>query len=194
MYEEIITSYNKTLSFAQTGRLFNISRQRVHQIICQYRNYGKGNRNKLYKIAWEDKCKICKKNKSSVLHHKDFNNKNDTANNLLPVCNNCHAEVHNIKRRKDAQQQICIICNKPFISLNQRLKKNTCLECSQKQYYILNKDNILEYNKSYINSHREYYALKNKEWLKNNKERRAKYMKKYILKKKLQNEMPIDSL
>jgi len=48
---------------------------------------------------YDNKCFICKKNSKDVLmhiHHKDGNPKNNSLDNLIPLCAKCHAESKNV--------------------------------------------------------------------------------------------------
>lgn len=42
----------------------------------------------------EFKCQKCKRKKDLVVHHKDFNKKNNKINNLRVLCRSCHIKLH----------------------------------------------------------------------------------------------------
>jgi len=47
------------------------------------------------------KCEICgETGKVLIIHHKDFNPKNDDPNNLMIVCPTCHFKEHLKGKRK----------------------------------------------------------------------------------------------
>ena len=92
----------KGFSYGSIGKLFKISRQRVHVIISNYippcqRNYGIGKERELiFKSIFErDKfsCQICGKI-GILIHHIDKNDSNNTLTNLVCLCNNCHLNLH----------------------------------------------------------------------------------------------------
>jgi hypothetical protein len=99
---------NKGFSYGKIGKLFNLSRARVHQLISGYNSASSHNNkdynNKLRLIIFardEFKCQwgyLCKdkevKIKDLVIHHIDLNDKNNKRDNLLTVCKWCHASFH----------------------------------------------------------------------------------------------------
>lgn len=134
--DQIIVFYNETNSYSETGRKFEISRQRVHQIIKGYKNFGASGRERIYKRAWKDKCQKCKKNLTKHLHHINKDNLDDRKENLLPVCIPCHKELHltelgkkwrayipkpYVKRRKNKKCDIC--------GINKHYAKGLCYSC-----------------------------------------------------------------
>ena len=122
-------AYDKYSSYSKTGRLFNLSRQRIYQIVNNYGNTGRQERKKLYESSWNNKCTVFLK-PSNVLHHKDFNNLNDTKENLQPLCTHCHKMVHKIHLRKLCSST-CKKCNRKFDTEVKRfhLKRGICDTC-----------------------------------------------------------------
>lgn len=45
-------------------------------------------------------CKICNKNNNLVVHHIDENKKNSKKENLITLCRQCHAKIHNTIKNK----------------------------------------------------------------------------------------------
>ena len=43
---------------------------------------------------WERKCMICGFDKIVEVHHRDYNNKNNNKENLIPLCPNHHQMLH----------------------------------------------------------------------------------------------------
>ena len=75
-----------------------------HQIVI---GSNKRNRKEYLNIAKTNKiwiCEMCNKERSKdrdlVVHHIDKNNKNNNVNNLMVLCNSCHAKIHKIGGRK----------------------------------------------------------------------------------------------
>ena len=93
--EEVVSLYNKIKNYSRTGDLLGISRQRVHQIVTSYHNLGRSGRKNKYRDF--EMCKVCGQFKAKALHHKDFNNQNDSKENLLPVCTKCHYNIHSAR-------------------------------------------------------------------------------------------------
>lgn len=54
----------------------------------------------LYKKLME-KCVVCSFNKIVQIHHLDHNHKNDSENNLIGLCPNCHFLLHSTKYQKE---------------------------------------------------------------------------------------------
>lgn len=99
--------YKQGYSMAEVARELKTSRQRIHQIVKNYKNTGKLNRKDKYRNF--GKCNRCTKT-AVVLHHKDFDNSNDKINNLEPLCSSCHIETHldrnYIKRGYESYQNV----------------------------------------------------------------------------------------
>jgi len=85
--------FKNNQSYAEIGRTLGVSRQRIHQIVNNYKNTGRADRIKRYRELGEI-CALCQKNKTVNLHHKDFDNTNDSINNLIPICKECHYQLH----------------------------------------------------------------------------------------------------
>ena len=85
-------------SMSEMANYFQVSRQRIYQIVNSYKNTGKKSRNEKYRNF--GKCVVCG-NKSEHLHHKDFNNQNDTMENLEPLCRKCHKLKHKIHNQEE---------------------------------------------------------------------------------------------
>ena len=84
--------YESGHGYAEIGRTINVSRQRIHQLLKEYKNTARQGRVLKYRQLLK-KCKVCR-NKATNLHHIDFNNKNDDLTNLLSICKECHYKIH----------------------------------------------------------------------------------------------------
>lgn len=130
--KDILNVYRKIKSYAATGRVFNLSRQRIHQIVSNYHNFGRHNRKDKYKKIPE-KCVICKKLPPKLLHHKDFNNANDDVKNLQPVCPSCHSLLHNNHRDEieyyRGKFSSCRECGTKFSHGNYARGHGLCSKC-----------------------------------------------------------------
>lgn len=94
----------------------------------------KGYRKFFYEEAWKDICEICKKGKSKNLHHKDGNYANDTVDNLISVCSNCHLLIHKIMNWLKTKDQlpiikICKACRQECTTDNPYVGNGRCLLC-----------------------------------------------------------------
>ncbi len=142
--ELIEAKYIELGSYAAVGRALNLSRQRVHQIVKNYKHFGRFNRAKIYDKAWKDTCQICLVSDAIALHHIDGNNENDDIANLLPVCRACHYKTH-VELRKTNETTYgfkytnCGNCGKEFNYHfrpygKHRTKKGMCKDCCIKHY------------------------------------------------------------
>ena len=100
----------KGLSYGSIGKLFDISRQRVHQLISGYVNTDKRKRNKnkelnkLFESVFErdnNECQICEGKDTLIIHHIDKNWRNNISNNLVCLCNICHLNLHRPNMKKE---------------------------------------------------------------------------------------------
>lgn len=92
------------LSYGALGKMFRISRARVHQICSGYIPHPSYTIKKVYKFImvrdnfecqWKEKCKNKKiEMRDLVVHHIDFNNNNNSSDNLITLCRFCHSGFH----------------------------------------------------------------------------------------------------
>ncbi len=93
------------LSYASIGKLFKISRARVHQIYSGYIQpanrsiqlqilYKSVMKRDDFSCQWQEKCKGLFRLKDLIIHHVDFNNNNNDRKNLITLCKRCHAKFH----------------------------------------------------------------------------------------------------
>lgn len=93
---------DRGLSYGQIGKLWGISRQRVHQILSGYGNnlqamkehrwYGT-----MRLIVFERdgyKCTKCGADKNLLIHHIDGDDNRNYENNLVTLCRSCHVYIH----------------------------------------------------------------------------------------------------
>lgn len=87
-------------SFTSIGRLYGVSRQRIHQIIKGYKSFSSnGLSYKDANLIMGNICKKCKEIGGIHIHHIDRNSKNNRPNNLIPLCVKCHKEIHAGEKR-----------------------------------------------------------------------------------------------
>ena len=91
--------YQRGKGYSELGRMFGISRQRVHQVINHYIMHGRQGRAEKYEKTF-GRCARCGSTKKPILHHVDFDNSNDSAENLLCLCTTCHVAVHKEERSR----------------------------------------------------------------------------------------------
>ena len=101
---ELNSIYNQTKSYQATATHFGVSKQRIHQIITGYSTLASrtlnGKRTKfkwgLSKLVFKLRQKPCIKcnEKMTAIHHLDKNHRNNTKENLIPVCGKCHGTYH----------------------------------------------------------------------------------------------------
>jgi len=91
--------FGDNLSLTDIGKILDVSRQRVHQILRNLKcgeggNIPKAKRKEIRKR--DKKCVHCKTyKKNMVIHHIDQNKRNNSSNNLMLVCRSCHTKIHN---------------------------------------------------------------------------------------------------
>lgn len=126
---EIIETYKRLKSYSKVSKIFDLSKQRIHQIVKKYRNFGRKNRLDIYNAIWQPICKNCRKEKTELLHHKDFNNENENIDNLIPLCRKCHTNIHIQYNIKLKNNYICSVCHRKQ-SKNVKVSKNLiCVTC-----------------------------------------------------------------
>ena len=90
-------------SYGDIGKLYNISRQRVHQLISGYgRNLKRLNRHngnywKRHNMILNRDNHICQKcgsNEKPIVHHIDGDDNNNELANLITLCAKCHLNLH----------------------------------------------------------------------------------------------------
>lgn len=106
---ELQKVYLEKKSYVETGKIFGVSRQRVHQLITGYktlsasyspsRKKGKWGFAKTLKELYLKPCKNCG-GETKAIHHKDGHSSNNNLDNLIPVCTSCHYSIHK-KMRAD---------------------------------------------------------------------------------------------
>lgn len=109
--ENMVRLKQRGYSYAAIGKLYGVSRQRVHQLIS---GYGRNLRNlQNSKNGWyrqihdsvikrdESKCQKCGATKDLLVHHIDGNVANNAFHNLITLCNNCHLDLHRPKGKKN---------------------------------------------------------------------------------------------
>ena len=126
--EKVIEVYLQNKSNSMTARIFGVSRQRIHQIVKNYHNSGKHGRLKKYeRKLFGKKCYICGKLPAELLHHKDFDNKNDVVSNLIPCCVDCHGFLHRQKNESWlGKHKKCLGCHS---TKRKHFRQGYCKEC-----------------------------------------------------------------
>lgn len=174
--------YQQGLSYGSIGKLVGLSRARIHQIISGYnpcKNYYERELKKFilkrdkYTCQWNEKCKnknvllkdddddYCYSN--LVIHHIDFNNKNNNPENLITLCKYCHLYFHS------------------FNHINNKIAKKIEKKNPQGIISVDKKDYMKKYHQKNKKRKNEY----NKKWRKKYK---IKYGKGYYLINKEKNE------
>ena len=127
----------KGYSYLDIGKLFGVSRQRVHQILSGYGRlinsqtdngwYGK------IKVSVIDRDKACQKCGSAdnlVIHHLDKDDNNNALGNLIALCHPCHGGLHG----SENGGRNCQCCGKLFklreTTSEKAYKNNICGECA----------------------------------------------------------------
>lgn len=98
--EVMISLYDKGISLNNIGKMFNVSRQRIYQII---HNKKKQHRNDKKLAVYKkevlkrdnNKCVICGNSENIIMHHIDGDISYNAMTNLIIVCKSCHTKIHN---------------------------------------------------------------------------------------------------
>lgn len=129
--------YENGHGFTEIATTLHVSKQRIHQIVKNYKNYGWKRFNKKEKKLLKEKikCSICRQ-PTKIFHHIDRNNSNDSIDNLMPLCKKCHEEIHGGEKRIfkkkytwSKKYKECILC---LSTKHKHSGKGLCSKC----YYI----------------------------------------------------------
>ncbi len=94
--------FKQGFTYEEIGETFKVSRQRIHQILKNYKHSGRKGRLKKYNYRnrnWGE-CRDCKVNVAEILHHIDFINSHDGVYNLVALCKACHIKRHKAHKEK----------------------------------------------------------------------------------------------
>lgn len=106
--------YLQLRSYQGVGDKVGLSRQRVHQIVSDYRTHRFSNKH-YFRImaACDHKCVQCGKPNPTVFHFKDFNCNNRDDSNIMPVCSVCQGILMQGRSKKTKYfNQPCYRCEK----------------------------------------------------------------------------------
>jgi 5-methylcytosine-specific restriction endonuclease McrA len=90
----------KGKSYIEIAKIYNISRQRIFQIIHKTNLNQKSSIQKIFWAVKERdayKCTSCKAENNLLIHHIDHNPQNNEVDNLVTLCRSCHTRLHIIK-------------------------------------------------------------------------------------------------
>jgi len=96
--QKIIELRNVNWAWSAIGNYFGISRARAHQIGSGYNNWKIKEYQEVildrdnYTCQWKKLCDGSKKD--LVIHHIDFNDRNNDFQNLITLCHSCHRYFH----------------------------------------------------------------------------------------------------
>lgn len=145
--QKIIDLRQQGLSYGSISKLVGLSRARVHQISSGYnpdKNYRDNElRQFIFKrdnftCQWGEYCKNEKVDiKSLLVHHIDFDDRNNNPKNLITLCRKCHSAFHRnnhiddkIEKKLNNNNKIkirkCVVCGKELIE-NRKTCSKECL-------------------------------------------------------------------
>ena len=92
---------DKGLSYGSIGKIVGVSRQRIHVLLSGYKSPDNLNKDlvKIREYVFERDKNTCQKCKGigTTVHHIDHNDRNNSFDNLILLCNNCHLDLHRPK-------------------------------------------------------------------------------------------------
>ncbi len=149
--------FNQGLSYRAIGKLVGLSRARIHQIISGYPSIGNFKRIKMavfsrdnFKCQWGVCCKQQNIAKDKlIIHHIDFNDKNNDLKNLITLCKKCHCLFHTFNHI-DEEKEKKLNASPTGIMAKDR-------NDYMKQYRKKNKENVKQYNKIWRKKHTGYF-------------------------------------
>lgn len=135
--KQLISLREKGFSYGAIAIIFNLSRQRVHQITSGYHTinqslHHEGKRTnsqtfyltEIRRIIFErdnNSCQRCGVDKHLLIHHLDNNDRNNDLTNLIVLCSQCHLDLHRPSNAEVNQGDINIMESKEIQQLRKQL-------------------------------------------------------------------------
>ena len=197
--QKIIELRKNKWSWKAVGTYFGISRARAHQIGSGYTSEKMKNISRVvkerdnYTCQWQEKCKGNFDPNNLIVHHIDFNDRNNNLKNLTTLCRGCHTYFHlkfvncgESGYRKTTKLKKCLNCDNE-IKLSS--SKVYCSSKCHKEYMKKKWTRVCNYcGKTFIVSKTtrwNYYRNHNK--FKKNSYCSRSCFAKYIAQKKIDN-------
>lgn len=98
--EDIKKLYDSGKTYQQIADVYNVSKQRIHQVLKNYTTFRNQSIKKKMGIENCQICNISSDYSSLNLHHKDGNSSNNNTGNLQVVCARCHRIIHSSKPKE----------------------------------------------------------------------------------------------
>lgn len=135
----LLEAFDKGSGYSKLAKLFNVSRQRVYQIV-NTRNSTKKFLDDLYKAIkqrdkfvcqWRNECSERESILGLIVHHIDKNPSNNDPSNLITLCKNCHIAFHGKDRSLNWVSPIHETLDdyRPGIFKIKETKKGKCKKC-----------------------------------------------------------------
>lgn len=109
---------SQRFNFTEIGEMLGVSRARAHQIYSGYKPMDMRYREIRSEVLKRDnnECQwkiVCKRSKKNlIIHHIDFNDRNNTLKNLITLCKKCHSSFHSSIRSPFINNQSYKLKNK----------------------------------------------------------------------------------
>jgi len=189
--EKMIELRGQGLTYSSIAKLTGVSRARVHQICSNYKSPSSSQsyQNIHNSILVRDnfRCqwgKVCKDKQIEigdlVVHHIDFDDENNSSNNLITLCKFCHGGFHatnhidekikkNIMKPNPPVEKKCALCGKKYYIKHCKSSRNKfcskkCHGISSRKYGSKREKNRIRHNAWYQRHKNDIYRkLKNRE-------------------------------
>jgi len=95
---ELIQDYDNGMNIVDLVSKYKITSSRIYQLLKLKKKIKNNEINFYQKLVQKNKelgCALCGEKGGIEIHHIDRNRLNNSAENLTPLCNNCHRNYHN---------------------------------------------------------------------------------------------------
>ena len=96
--DKIFELKKRGFSYSSIGKLFGVSRSRIHQILSGYQSNSRKWKQIRTEVLDRDYCRclLCDETivEKLIVHHIDHDDRNNEFDNLITLCKKCHGKYH----------------------------------------------------------------------------------------------------